>query len=70
MEQMETAQETAEADRASERFLFSEECQLITFMSVVRGKMEATNRYVYFFDASPYKENEDRHDFRYEQFSF
>ena len=42
MEQMETAQETTEADKATERLLFSEECQLITFMSVVRGKMEAT----------------------------
>ena len=46
MEQMETAQETAEADKAAERLLFSEECQLITFMSVVRGKMEAT-RFVF-----------------------
>jgi hypothetical protein len=42
MVQMETADETAEADKASERFLFSEECQLITFMSVVRGKLEVT----------------------------
>ena len=39
---METAEETAEADKASERFMFSEECQLITFMSVVRGKLEVT----------------------------
>jgi hypothetical protein len=42
MVQMETAEDSAETEKSSERLLFSEECQLITFMSVVRGKLEAT----------------------------
>ena len=40
--QMETAEETTEVDKASERLLFTEECQLITYMSVVKGKLEVS----------------------------
>ena len=39
---METAEETTEVDKASERLLFTEECQLITYMSVVKGKLEVS----------------------------
>ena len=51
-------------DKAQERLILSEDCELITFMSVVKGKFELTTNYVYFFDSSPFRENEDRHDFR------
>lgn len=51
-------------DKSQERLLLSEDCELITFMSVVKGKFELTTNYVYFFDSSPFRENEDRHDFR------
>lgn len=52
---------TSEDDKASERQLFSEECTLVTLMSVVKGRIEATNKYVYFFDVTSYKENEERY---------
>ena len=65
MEKMETAQETNENEKASEKLIMSEECERVTFMSVVKGKLEVTTSYVYFFDGSPYKQDEERHDFRY-----
>ena len=66
MEKMETAQETNEDEKASEKLIMAEECERVTFMSVVKGKLEVTTSYVYFFDGSPYKQDEERHDFRYE----
>ena len=51
--------------RSAEKLIMSEDCELVTFMSVVRGKFELTTGYVYFFDSSPYREGEDRHDFRW-----
>ena len=65
IEQMETANETSDAAKASERLLLSADCELVTFMSVIKGKLELTTSYVYFFDTSAYKEDEDRHDFRF-----
>ena len=65
MEKMETAQETAEDEKASEKLIMAEDCERVTFMSVVKGKLEITTSYVYFFDGSPYKPNKERHDFRY-----
>ena len=65
MEQMETAQETTETEKAGERLLLSEDCQRVTYMSVVKGKLEVTTSYVYFFDGSPYREDVERHDFRW-----
>merc|ERR1712079_251374 len=65
MEKMETAQETNEDEKASEKLIMAEECERVTFMSVVKGKLEVTTSYVYFFDGSPYKQDEERHDFRW-----
>ena len=39
--------------------------QRVTYMSVVKGKLEVTTSYVYFFDGSPYREDVERHDFRW-----
>ena len=64
MEQMETAQETHESEKIGERLILTEDCQRVTYMSVVKGKIEVTTSYVYFFDGSPYRENTERHDFR------
>ena len=63
-EQMETTQETDDAEKASERLLLAEDCQRVTHMSVVKGKLEVTTSYVYFFDGSPYRDDQERHDFR------
>ena len=55
-EQMDTHQETDDADVAdSEKFLMSEQCELVTMMSVVRGRFELTSNYIYFFDGQPIK---------------
>ena len=65
LEQMETAEDTPDAVKVGERLIFSADCELVTFMSVVKGKFELTTSYAYFFDTSPYKDDEDRHDFRF-----
>ena len=70
-QQMETASDAgiggggSDLERSAEKLIMSEDCELVTFMSVVRGKFELTTSYVYFFDSSPYREGEDRHDFRW-----
>ena len=70
-QQMETASDAgiggdgSDGERNAEKLIMSEDCQLVTFMSVVRGKFELTTSYVYFFDSTPYREGEDRHDFRW-----
>ncbi len=79
-EQMETAASAAGAaegesgnaasgggsDRNAERLLMEEDCELVTLMSVVKGKLEVTTGHAYFFDCSPYMENSDRRDFRFD----
>ena len=74
---MNTADDVTDAAVASERLLMSAlDCELVTFMSVIKGKVEVTSNYVYFFDISPYRggeeeEEEDkdgtseRYDFRF-----
>ena len=63
-EQMETADETQGVEKSGERLLLAEDCQRVTYMSVVKGKLEVTTSFVYFFDGSPYREDVERHDFR------
>ena len=77
MEQMETLTEVGTDNKDSkgkptERLLHSTDCQLVTYMSVIKGKFELTTSYVYFFDTSPYNkgddtggEDGDRKDFRW-----
>ena len=48
-----------------EKFLLSEECELVTLMSVVKGRFELTNSFIYFFDSRPVTEDEDRYDNRW-----
>ncbi len=48
-----------------EKLMMAEDCELVTLMSVVRGKLEVTTGHAYFFDTSPYREGVDRHDFRF-----
>lgn len=54
IEQMETLASQGVPAAAADRLLFSVECELVTFMSVVKGRMELTTKYVYFFDSSPW----------------
>eukprot|EP00095_Tigriopus_kingsejongensis_P009861 snap_masked-scaffold853_size88743-processed-gene-0.4 protein:Tk09861 transcript:snap_masked-scaffold853_size88743-processed-gene-0.4-mRNA-1 annotation:"neurobeachin-like protein 1 isoform x3" len=65
IEQMETTNETTDVEKQSERLILSEECELVTFMSVIKGTFELTTNFLYFFDASPFKENVERFDFRW-----
>ena len=39
-----------------EKLVISEDCNLITLVSVVQGRLEVTTTHVYFFDLSPVKE--------------
>jgi hypothetical protein len=37
--------------KEQEKLVVSEECELVTLMSVVRGRFELTTAYLYFFDS-------------------
>ena len=48
-----------------EKFVMSEECELVTMMSVVKGRFELTNNFLYFFDTRACTEEEERYDNRW-----
>eukprot|EP00090_Calanus_glacialis_P023550 TRINITY_DN363_c0_g1_i1.p1 TRINITY_DN363_c0_g1~~TRINITY_DN363_c0_g1_i1.p1 ORF type:complete len:2732 (-),score=430.45 TRINITY_DN363_c0_g1_i1:184-7587(-) len=64
-EQMKNNQENSEAEQDQEKFIMSEECELVTLMSVVKGRFELTNNFIYFFDSRPVKDEEERYDNRW-----
>jgi len=47
-----------------EKLLLSQECELVTLMSRVKGRLDITNTHVTFTDLSPAKEDADRFDFK------
>uniref|UniRef100_T1J5I8 BEACH domain-containing protein n=1 Tax=Strigamia maritima TaxID=126957 RepID=T1J5I8_STRMM len=50
---------------AKEKLILKENCELITLMSIVKGRLEITTTHVYFFDSSPIHEDFDRQDFKW-----
>jgi hypothetical protein len=63
---METADDDASMPQdEGERLLMSEDCELVTLMSVVKGKLEVTTKRAYFFDTTTYREDVERRDFRF-----
>ena len=64
-ETMKNSQENSEGDQDMEKFVMSEECELVTFMSVIKGRFELTTSFLYFFDSRPVKEEEERFDNRW-----
>ena len=50
-----------DAEHEQEKFLTSEECELVTLMSVVRGRFELTNTFIYFFDS---RQADQNHNFK------
>ena len=64
-EQMKNNQENSEAEQDQEKFIMSEECELVTLMSVVKGRFELSNNFIYFFDSRPVKDEEERYDNRW-----
>ena len=64
-ETMKNKEENSEGDQDHEKFIMSEECELVTQMSVIKGRFELTSNYVYFFDSRPVKDDEERFDSRW-----
>ena len=62
-EQMANAEEGGGAEL--EKFVAGEECELVTLMSVVKGRFELTTSFIYFFDSRPVREDEERQDNRW-----
>ncbi|KAK3083537.1 hypothetical protein FSP39_025014, partial [Pinctada imbricata] len=50
--------------KGKEKLVLSEECDLVTMMNVVKGRLEVTTSYVYFFDCSQNRE-EGGEDFKW-----
>ena len=39
-----------------EKLILAEECELVTLVEVIKGRLEVTNTHVYFFDCSSLKD--------------
>ncbi|KAG8229067.1 hypothetical protein J437_LFUL005700 [Ladona fulva] len=48
-----------------EKMVLSQECDLVTLMSVVKGRLEVTTAHISFTDLSPVKEDVERQDFKW-----
>jgi hypothetical protein len=53
-----------------EKLLIQQECELVTLMTVVRGRLDLTTSHFYFCDLSPVKEDVERQDFKVFRHSF
>nr|XP_054753108.1 neurobeachin-like protein 1 [Lytechinus pictus] len=52
-------------ETVKEKVVISEECQLITLVDVIPGKLDITTTHVYFYDTSPEKEEVFGQDFKW-----
>ncbi|CAH0384949.1 unnamed protein product [Bemisia tabaci] len=52
-------------DTGKEKLLMSQECELVTLMHVVKGRLDISTMNLYFHDLSPVREDIDRHDFKW-----
>ncbi|XP_077997957.1 neurobeachin-like protein 1 isoform X2 [Glandiceps talaboti] len=59
------SESSKELESSKEKTVISEECQLVTIMEVITGKLEVTNSYLYFIDGSPDKEEGGGQDFKW-----
>ncbi|XP_038073345.1 neurobeachin-like protein 1 isoform X2 [Patiria miniata] len=57
--------ETEQGGTVKEKTVVSEECNLITLIDVIPGKLEVTTTHVYFYDSSPDKEENSGQDFKW-----
>ncbi|XP_022079256.1 neurobeachin-like protein 1 [Acanthaster planci] len=57
--------ETEQGGAVKEKTVVSEECNLITLVDVIPGKLEVTTTHVYFYDNSPDKEENAGQDFKW-----
>lgn len=48
--------EEVEEESQQEKLVLSEDCELITIVAVVTGRLEVTTHHIYFYDASSEKE--------------
>ncbi|KAF4521974.1 hypothetical protein B566_EDAN012523, partial [Ephemera danica] len=49
-----------------EKLLLTQECELVTLMSRVKGRLDVTNTHIAFYDLSPLREDSDRQDFKHQ----
>ncbi|XP_072180695.1 neurobeachin-like protein 1 [Diadema setosum] len=54
-----------QGETVKEKVVVSEDCQLITLVDVIPGKLEVTTTHVYFYDTSPEKEEVFGQDFKW-----
>ncbi|KAE8751118.1 hypothetical protein FOCC_FOCC002203 [Frankliniella occidentalis] len=56
--------EPAEEVTREEKLVLSQECELVTLMTSVRGRLELTTTHASFCDLSPLQDDGERHDFK------
>jgi hypothetical protein len=53
-----------EDNERKEKLVLSVDCQLVTLMSVIKGRLVISTTHAYFHDLTPITEDCDRHDFK------
>lgn len=60
-----TIEQQSQQDNTTEKLVISQECELITLMTKVKGRIEVNQTMFTFIDLSPPAEDGSKHDFRY-----
>lgn len=60
-----TIESQLQHDATLEKLIISQECELITLMTKVKGRIEVNPTVFTFIDMSPPAEDGSKHDFRY-----
>uniref|UniRef100_A0A674HGY2 Neurobeachin-like protein 2 n=1 Tax=Taeniopygia guttata TaxID=59729 RepID=A0A674HGY2_TAEGU len=58
-------EDTADEESQKEKLILSEDCELITVIDVIPGRLEVTTQHIYFFDGSIEKEEGVGFDFKW-----
>lgn len=61
-----TIEQQSQQNNSLEKLVISQECELITLMTKVKGRIEVNPSLFIFVDLSPPGDNGSKHDFRYE----
>lgn len=59
-----TIEQQSQQDNTLEKLVISQECELITLMTKVKGRIEVNQTLFTFVDLSPPAEDGSKHDFR------
>jgi len=55
---------TSDDNERKEKLVLTVDCQLVTLMTIIKGRLVISTTHAYFHDLTPITEDCDRHDFK------